>query len=314
LKPVIKKQTHYNVLLMRDDRESITFRIYSGLLHFCLGLFILLLLCGGAGIYGGLHFFTKYRELAEVQEARERENAEMRLQLERLVNLESLLKAGNGTQPQATYTEVGVPDLPARVALVPPPPAAGPPAAGSGTAGTPAAPLPAATAAPNATGRATEGPAPPAQTENAVSEDKDTAPAMGENAAPAVAPSAAQTAAGVEYPPLSDAGSLLRINEFSARNVGPLRLRISYDLSTTTDGQRTVSGSAKYTALLADGTRVDLPLLDPENTRFAISRMKPMQNTIRLPQNLKSENITAIDILIETADKTYRDSYQVRLQ
>jgi hypothetical protein len=106
----------------------------------------------------------------------------------------------------------------------------------------------------------------------------------------------------------------LRINEFSARNAGSSRLRISYELSVVTDGQRTVGGAVKYAAVTADGARVDLVMQDPENSRFAIARMKTMQNTIRLPAGLKPDSIASIDIFIEVADTVYRANYPVRLQ
>jgi hypothetical protein len=297
LKPVIKKQTHYHVLLMRDDKESRTFSIRCNVLHFCAGLFIVLLLFGGGGIYGGLHFFTKYRELAAAQESRERENAGLRLQLERLVNLESLLKAGNESPPQATHTEVGTPDLPARGTA-----AANPPApAGPGVRVLSAGASPAVVqAAPTATEDTSERPA----------EDPSGETALPPPAKPAAAP--AKTDDG--FAPLAGEGSPLRVNEFSARNSGSLRLRINYELSTVTDGQRTVTGAARYAAVTADGTRVDLPMQDPENSRFSIARMKAMQNMVRLPPGLKPDGIASIDILIEVADTVYRGTYPVRLQ
>jgi hypothetical protein len=285
LKPVIKKQTHYHVLLMREDKESSTFSIRCSLLHFCLGLFLLLLLFGGGGVYGGLHFFAKYRELAAVQESRERENAGMRLQLERLVNLESLLKAGNGSPPQATHTEVGTPDLPA-----------------VGTA----APVPAAASRPADT--------PPAQADPSAPEDKSEIPADELRGVSIEMTAAVPAKADDGFPSLAGEASPLRINEFAARNFGSLRLRISYELSTMTDGQRTVAGAARYAAVTGDGTRVELPLQDPESSRFAIARMKPMLNTVRLPAGLKPEGIASIDVLIEVADTVYRGNYPVRLQ
>ncbi|MDR1684890.1 MAG: hypothetical protein LBR82_00340 [Desulfovibrio sp.] len=310
MKPVIKKQTHYRVLLMRDDKESRTFSVRCGLLHFCAGLFLVMLLFGGGGIYGGLHFFTKYRELAAVQESRERENAEMRLQLERLVNLESLLKAGNDSPPQAKHTEVGTPDLPARGTAAANPPAPGPAERVTAAAAAPAAagsaPVPATTSKPADT--------PPVQAESRAAEDKSESPAEERRDAPTETETDARAKTGDGFAPLAGEGSPLRVNEFSARNYGSMRLRISYELSTVTDGQRTVTGAAKYAAVTADGTRVDLPLQDQESSRFAIARMKPMQNTVRLPAGLKPDGITSIDILIEVADTVYRGNYPVRLQ
>jgi hypothetical protein len=108
MKPVIKKQTHYNLLLMRDDSAAHTFRVHSTVLKFFFFFLFLLMAGGAAGIAGGMHYWKKYRSLSAEHMAREREFSEMRLQLERLVNLETLIAASNGTPLQVKHEEVGV--------------------------------------------------------------------------------------------------------------------------------------------------------------------------------------------------------------
>jgi hypothetical protein len=306
LNPVIKKQTHYNVLFMRDDKEARTFRIHSVFLHFCLYFFLLVALGGGVSIFLGVKFFDRYRSTFDSKAALERENAELRLQLERLANLETLLSASNNSAPKTSYTEVGGGASPARsqngglVAVQPP-----------------SLPSP---------------PSPPAQPTQPAAQSAPVAPVQNASAEPAVAAAsepqtdASKAAAGtgeetppsVEkvtgYPSLSAPDSPLRIGDFSARGAGPQRLRISYDLSTATvDSQRTIAGSVRYVGVLADGTRLELGLTDTEGTRFSIVRMKPMQSTARLPQEIKVEDVANIEIFIEIAEgKTYRQTYAVR--
>ncbi|MDR0827640.1 MAG: hypothetical protein LBN33_07170 [Desulfovibrio sp.] len=322
MKPVIKKQTHYNVLLMRDDSQARTFRVHSGFLHFCLILFLILMIGGGVGIFCGAKFFAKYRETAAANAAMEREISEMRLQLERLANLERLLTASTETGPKPSYTEVGGP-VPGKSqnASTPAAPASAQVSAQATVAPASSA-LPAsnvATAPPatgqtqqNATAQAPQnaaGQTPPA------SEAPTSAETPGDKGAGAAAEtgSSPQTAAP-NYPPLTSADSPLRIGDFNARLQGPQRLRISYELSTNlVDGQRPVSGQARYAAVLADGSRLDLPLQDMENTRFSILRMKPMQGVARLPQEIKPDEILRIDVIIEISEgRTYRETYPLR--
>jgi hypothetical protein len=198
---------------------------------------------------------------------------------------------------------VGTPDLPARGTAAANPPAPGP-AARVTAAGAPPAQAPAARPA-------------DAQADSPAAGDKNENPAEERQGAPTeatAAPPAPPVKTDDGFAPLGGEGSPLRVNEFSARNAGSLRLRINYELSTMTDGQRTVVGTARYAAVTADGTRVDLPMQDPDNSRFAIARMKSMQNTVRLPAGLRPDGIASIDILIEVADTVYRGTYPVRLQ
>jgi hypothetical protein len=281
--PVIKKQTHYNLLLMRDDSEARTFRLHGNLLRFLLYFLILLLLAGSAGIAGGVYYFGKYRALSAKHGEREKELAEVKLQLERLANLESLLAARNGNPLQAKNEEVGASPVAARqqnatarndsvasrnasmgglTAILP--------------AGNATAPLLAASAV-NATSVA--------------------------SAASSANATAVSGAAQSASKSLESEDSPVRISMFSARAGGPQRLRISYELSTANPEElRTVSGAVRYYAVFANGTRLELPLQDIDGTRFSILRMKPMQNLARLPQGHSTSDIASIDLYVDIAD------------
>ena len=59
MKRIIKKRTHYSVMLMRDDREVRSFRMRGGVLRFLIILLLLLLASGGAGIGMGVYFWKQ---------------------------------------------------------------------------------------------------------------------------------------------------------------------------------------------------------------------------------------------------------------
>jgi hypothetical protein len=103
----------------------------------------------------------------------------------------------------------------------------------------------------------------------------------------------------------------LRISGFVSRPYGSQRLRISYELSAIqSDDPRTISGSAAYFAVFADGAKIELPLQDTEGTRFAIARMKSMQSTARIPQEYTVTDIRQIEVFIElTGGSAYRESF-----
>ncbi|MDR3175666.1 MAG: hypothetical protein LBU06_03945 [Desulfovibrio sp.] len=311
MNPVIKKQTHYNVLLMRDDKEARTFRVHSTLLHFCLYFFLFIVLGGGVSIFLGVRFFDKYRNTVDSRAAMEREISELRLQLERLSNLETVLSASNGSAPKTSYTEVGGGALPARSqnsSLVAARPSAQPsqPAQPASPPAQPSQPAAQSATAASEQGNSTE-PAVSSASEAQTGGSGATAGA-GEETPPPVEKV-------VDYPPLSAPDSPLRIGEFSARGIGQQRLRISYELSTTpaVEGQRTIAGSVRYVGVFADGARQDLILTDTDGTRFSIARMKPMQSTARLAQETRVEDLLKIEVFIEIAEgKIYRETYAVR--
>ncbi|MCL1939259.1 MAG: hypothetical protein FWG04_01175 [Desulfovibrionaceae bacterium] len=283
MKPVIKKQTHYSVLLMRDDTETRKYRVHSRTLRFLVWFFLLLVAGGAAGITGGVHYWKKYRTMVERYDAQEREVSEMKLQLERLVTLETLLSASNGAVPQARHAEVGVSQTPVPVR--------------NATAGN--TPLNGALAAHNATasGSLTAGAGAHNATIPAVNA---TARAAQQVAGNATALDNLIQARDFSHPQISDQESPLRVTGFNGRATGQQRLRISYELSAEgNDEQRMISGQARYFAVFSNGTRMELSAYDSEGSRFSITRMKLMQNSVRLPQGYRASDVEKIDVLIE---------------
>ena len=287
MKPVIKKQVYYSMLLMRDDTSVKTLRVRGGAITFFLFFLLLIILAGAGGIWGGLHYWKKYAQLSERQQVQERELAEARLQLERYVNYDTLLEAANGSSaPRAKNEEIGAAAAAARTqnatqaALVP-----------AQNSTRPDAAVVQAKAATNAT--------------------------LPQHNATALVPATALADQGASknssMPLISSGSSPLRINGFIGRVVGPQRVRVRYELSTVpSDEQRTIAGTAKYIAVFADGAEVEIPVQEVSDARFAISRMKLMEASLRLPQGLAAKDINQLHVSLELEEgKTYRETYPV---
>ena len=296
MKPRIKKQTHYSVLLMRDDGEVRSFRMKNTTLRALVTLFLTFLLVGAGGIGVGVHYWKRFSELAPEYRDNERALADARRELADLRNIKAVASAqSNGGLTAAMNTEVGV-DAPA----------------GAGAA-------PAPSGAVNATAGETGGVA--ALTGNAGMGNGTAAASRGGtgdspvNEALEGGASLAQTSAEGTVPSLSADNCPVRLNEFSAQATSQQTLRIRYDLSVskfaeTGQDNGTVVGSAKYVAVFTNGTRLDLAQQSPVNARFAISRMKPMLATSRLPQGYTTAGIERLDVFIELADGVvYKETY-----
>ncbi len=282
MKPVIKKQTHYSLLLMRDDKSVYDLRVKTTTVRACIILFILLLLGGGGGIAGGLHYWKKYRALYDQHKEQDVELAEARLQLEHYVNREALEKekSAAAAAPTAKNVEIGA-EARAQKTLQ----AANATAHQSANATVPSADSAARGATP--AGGVAETPA-------AAQPD---ASASAENAQP-------------QSSSLNHEHSPLRISNFSGRPSGYQRLRLNYELSTPEEKQPPVSGLVKYTAVFSNGTQLPLDLQRSGDARFTISRMKQMEGSVRLPQGHAAKDIESIDITVEMeGGARYRDIY-----
>lgn len=86
----------YNLLFMRDDSRVRRLRLSPFWLRLGAYLLALLALTAGLGVWGSVHFWQAARVLDEDKTSLERQLAEVRLRLERLENVEKLLKGGDG--------------------------------------------------------------------------------------------------------------------------------------------------------------------------------------------------------------------------
>jgi hypothetical protein len=286
MKPVIKKQTYYSVVLMRDDGNVRSFRIKNTALRVLVILCLFFFVAGGTGLWAGIHYWKRYNEFLPEYKERERILAESYQELAYLRNLKAVVTAQNPNGfPLTMNNELGV-DAPSGVASTMP--------------------------LTNQNGTLT-------QSANAtLAGSAEVTVAVGESIPPATEATPEHPAtqeAQAHLPRTTDAGSPVRINGFTAQPSGQQSLRVRYTLSVAQymeSGQDsdTVSGLARYVAIFNDGTRVDLDPQVQGNSRFSISRMKQMSIIARLPQGYTTEDVKDLDIFIELVDgPTFQDTY-----
>lgn len=102
MKPVIKKQTTYSVLFMRDDCGVMRFRLRACWLKALCALTLLLALTAGGGAWAAHYYWKKHSVLAQEHRELEKDMVESRRQLERLANLEKFLQSREVAQTRVS--------------------------------------------------------------------------------------------------------------------------------------------------------------------------------------------------------------------
>ncbi len=95
------KDGRYSVLVMRDDAQVRRFRVSLGLMRGLAWGLAALLLAAGLGIFAGLRFWTEGARLTDEKKALERRLIEAEVRLERLSNVEKILKSNDPEELQA---------------------------------------------------------------------------------------------------------------------------------------------------------------------------------------------------------------------
>ncbi|MDL2315762.1 hypothetical protein LJC59_01590 [Desulfovibrio sp. OttesenSCG-928-A18] len=313
MKPVAEKQTHYSVLLMRDDCRARTLHIRCSTLRYLFGFCIMFILAGTGGIVCSALMFKEYYVLYTEHEQQNHELAEIRLQLERFQNYETLLQASNGGQrPQAQNQEVGVPA----------------PVSGNGASA--ARSLNPDSTSPVSSGMGAQVDSTVAASGNAneaastAPEAQSPAPADGQYsdldaiALAAMNGEQTQNAAQEQSRPVTAlADSPLRIDRFTATNSSSRQLRLRYNLAVRDENapKTTYVGEARYQAQLSKGDTVTLEPTkgtSTSNQRFSFSNLKPMEASLRLPDGIQSSDVAKIDILLVLDEgSSYRESYEL---
>ncbi len=318
MKPVITKKTHYTVMLMRDDGAARSFRIRGGVLRFCILFFCLLLIAGGTGIAVGVHYRYKAWTLTDEARASKQALDMARVRLEELSGVETIASSMAESRPKTLNTELTAQDTPTGVR-----PTAQAPSSdiltllqhGEGAGPHNATTTPARNATATAARNATERNATTAVGRNATSLVTHNAGAFEAGntqiGSASISPQAAHASAEPTLPQISSPQSPVRILNFLAQNPGSRRLRVRFDLIS--QNQQPVSGQVRYRIALRNGTMQDLDFSNGESARFfAISRMKQMDGTARLPQGVEMPEIKSVDVQIRLEDGTiFHDVYPV---
>lgn len=102
----MSKDEKLNLIIMRDDSRVRRYRVRLSWFRFFLYAQIVLLLAAGLGAYGGFTYWVKKLELSQSNAALREEISEMQMQLERLQNIEEILKTNDPEEIQALFSSV----------------------------------------------------------------------------------------------------------------------------------------------------------------------------------------------------------------
>lgn len=340
MEPVIKKSPYHHVLLMRDDKEVVSFKVHSKVLWYSLACSIVLVTLGLTGTIYGVKTWQKNHSLRAKYETTSSELVEARLQLEQLSNLQTLIATSDSPAPVFKFNEIQMPlqregdggtdgeagkegEVPSSAET-------------KGTeANTPTSPE---GKAQGTAGQRAEGQ--DFSAEQAITEQNSVNGANssnGLNGTPASSndgevgnSTAAPTQANAEKAPeteqtkttgqaesvkssqalsIADESSPVRINNMSSKATARNRIQLSFDLVTNKQ-DAFVRGETTYRIELQDGALHDIKPNFLDDSRFAISRMKNFDLTANLPQGIKGAQIKNILISVTLdSGETFSSSY-----
>lgn len=86
-------RSKYNIIFMRDDAQVRRFRMGSAWIRVVIWLLALLMLAAGGGLYAGFRYWSANAALVEEKRGLERRLIDAEVQLERLGNVEKILRS-----------------------------------------------------------------------------------------------------------------------------------------------------------------------------------------------------------------------------
>lgn len=284
----------YSLLLMRDDCRVRRLRVSPLALRLLTVSLVLLPLLAAFGVWAGFSFWQANRALVSQNQSLDRDLKEARVELERLSNLESLLRSSDPEELRALLGSAALASPPA------PAPAKQGDANGAGDGVVPATPVP---------GGAQGGAQVAAQSPPAGAD----APLAGADARVPDAASQAVAAAVADTP--GEAREALstgeaRVDNVAVRHGSGKRLRINFDL-TNPDPKKQLGGQALLSVMAADGRILPLKV-EPDTNRFQISRFKKIVTSAPLPDGLAPADVQTLVVELEAEGRIiYREQYPV---
>lgn len=296
MEPVIKKSPYHHVLLMRDDKEIISFKVHSKVLRYSLVGGILLVGMGIAGTFFGIKSWQKNHTLKAQYAQTSAELTDARLQLEQLSNLQSLIATCDFPAPVFKFDEIQLP-----------PESDGNDEMNTASPQTPQT-SPQSIPAPAETGN--EITKDTANSENGANDESSLeAPSQEETSPAAILENASQSEEEEEEEeeetqdnvssalPITHESSPVSINNLSTKAAGSNRIQMNFDL-VANKPDAFVRGETNYAIELNDGTKHQITPNFLDDTRFAISRMKNFDLTATLPKGVTGQEIKSITVQI----------------
>ncbi len=277
----------YSLLLMRDDCRVRRLRVSPLALRLLTISLVLLPLLAAFGVWAGFSFWQANRALVGQNQTLDRELKEARVELERLSNLESLLRSSDPEELRALL--------------------------GSAALASPPAPAPAKPGDANGAGDGVVSAPAQAPADAAGTTPAQSAPTTGAEARVPDAASQAVAAAVADTP--GEAREALSTGEARVDNVGVRhgsgkRLRINFDL-TNPDPKKQLTGQAVLSVVTANGRILPLKL-EPDTNRFQISRFKKIVTSAPLPEGVAAADVQSMVVELETEGRViYREQFPV---
>uniref|UniRef100_B8DLP3 Uncharacterized protein n=1 Tax=Nitratidesulfovibrio vulgaris (strain DSM 19637 / Miyazaki F) TaxID=883 RepID=B8DLP3_NITV9 len=277
----------YSLLLMRDDCRVRRLRVSPLALRMLTISLVLLPLLAAFGVWAGISFWQANRALVSQNQSLDRELKEARVELERLSNLEALLRNSDPEELRALL--------------------------GSAALASPPAPAPAAPGDANGAGDGVVAVTGQANGQAVGQTPADASTASGADARVPDAASQAVAAAVADSPgearePLSTGEA--RVDNVTVRHGSGKRLRINFDL-TNPDPKKQLTGQAVLSVQAANGRILPLKA-EPDSIRFQISRFKKMVTSVPLPEGVAPTDVQTLVVELEAEGRIiYREQFPV---
>ncbi|BFR49725.1 hypothetical protein RVX_R27860 [Nitratidesulfovibrio sp. HK-II] len=283
----------YSLLLMRDDCRVRRLRVSPLALRLLTVSLVLLPLLAAFGVWAGFSFWQANRTLVNQNQALDRDLKEARVELERLSNLESLLRSSDPEELRALLGSAAL--------ASPPAPAPAKPGDANG-AGDGVVTAPGQIHAPAGAQAGEQTPLPSDDPTQAGVDAR-----VPDAASQAVAAAVADTP-GEAREALSTGEA--RVDNVTVRHGSGKRLRINFDL-TNPDPKKQLGGQALFSVVAADG-RIQPLKVEPDTNRFQISRFKKIVTSAPLPDGLAPADVQTLVVELEAEGRIiYREQYPV---
>lgn len=305
--PVIKKNTSFSILLLRDDSGVVKFRLNPFWIKLLMVFFFCFSAASGAAGYAAHYYWKKYHALQRERTELAAKLGENRRQLGRFAGIEKLKEF---SLPRSAMSGVAVAAGPEHSPQEPvangAPRNAQPPSATGETAraddNTTTAQAPATTPAPPS---ANENAPPPQSAPEATTAQEQppvggrpTAGALTTASGPAL--SAADTD-GYASGPGENKEHPAAVDDVQIKAAGAGKYRLAFDLSNR-DQQMTLNGRVHLHISTKTDSKVEITQINRDSLRFLINRFKKVNTTFSLPPAIQPDDVTTVHLTV-TAEK-----------
>lgn len=301
--PVIKKNTSFSILLLRDDSGVVKFRLNSFWIKLLTFFFIIFSAASGAAGYAAHYYWKKYHTLQRERSELTAKLGENRRQLGRFAGIEKIKESSLPRSAMSGIATAAGPDTlteaePSNGTLVrngqevePQPPVL---TNGKAVAQAPVQPVGNgdSTAQTNGTAK----PAPTQQPQQQTSER----PTSG-TLTTASGPETPDTDAAVQTGANAAKAHPASVDEVQIKGAGAAKYRLSFDLSNR-DQQITLNGRVFLYVSTKSGAKHEITQVSRDSLRFLINRFKKVTTTFALPDDVQPADAATLHVMI-TAEK-----------